>query len=206
MPSQHAQHSMSIGAYTHMRSRRATRPESRVASLIFESVFTCPLRLSPFCSQLGGVGIVHPCHVRLGHCRLSESNPSECLLHLYFICCREGKMVHRPIASLALLALAFQTASAFLTPLSIGQLPILELRACLSGISRSAHRLCSVSGPLFPMRTWHLHRNQKTHTRTHTHPQLHEHARNHTHNTQQAPRLRLESTADMPLLRAPHRD
>jgi len=51
--------------------------------------------------------------------------------------------------------------------------------ACLSGISRSAHRLCSVSGPLFPMR---LHRNQKNaHTHTpHAHTPLHTHTRTHT--------------------------
>jgi hypothetical protein len=97
-------------------------------------------------------------------------------------------MVHRPIAFLALLALAFQTASAFLTPLSIGQLPILELRACLSGISRSAHRLCSVSGPLFPNKVCAdtcIGTKKRTHahaTRAYPPPRTHTHTHTHTRN------------------------
>ena len=91
-------------------------------------------------------------------------------------------MVHRPIASLALLALAFQTASAFLTPLSIGQLPILELRACLSGISCSAHRLCSVSGPLFPMPCTCIGTKKRTHAHsTRAYPPPHTHTHTHTY-------------------------
>ena len=92
-------------------------------------------------------------------------------------------MVHRPIASLALLALAFQTASAFLTPLPIGQLPILELRACLSGISCSAHRLCSVSGPLFPMPCTCIGTKKRTHAHsTRAYPPPHTHTHTHTRN------------------------
>jgi hypothetical protein len=79
-------------------------------------------------------------------------------------------------------------------PIVSGPYPVLYSRRTCIGTKKRTHAHSTRAYP--PPRT-----HTRTPPRNYT-----KFARNHTHNTQQAPRLRLESTADMPLLRAPHRD